>query len=756
MLSKKMVRDIKSHKIQFISIFLMAFLGIFVFVGFGAESFGLEETANTYYNETNLADGWIYSNNVGNDLIDKVKDIESTKDVEKQLVLSSVGDFKNDPDIKLHFLADDDISKFYSVKGEKFDLSDKESVWLDIRFAEAKNLDIGDNITFKVNGLEIKKEIKGLGYSPEHVYQTSDTSMIPDFDKMGFAYMSYKAFPMADVPYNVLLVKFDGSASDYEHELDDKLGDDYTTFMDRAVNPSFAGFQDETDQHKVMTGFIPLIFIIIAMLTLLTTMTRIISNQRTQIGVLKALGFKNRTIMIHYISYGFWMVLAGSILGFILGPLTIPPVVFEEITSLYSLPYWLSGFDVSFIFATVAMVILSFLVSYIACRSISKESPSQAIKPKIPKVSSSGLFEKSKIWKKLSFNARWNYRDAKRNKFRALMSIVGVLGCTMIIIASFGAMDSFDEMKSWSYDDINHYSSKLVVEKNATDSQIDDAVEDVDGEKLMEGSIEIKSGGVKKSGVLEVLDDNKLYTPTDTNRNPIEIGDDEVSISQKMADLLGVGVGDTVKWHIMGSDKWVKTKIDRIHGDPTSQGLIISKEKLDDLGIDYNVTSIITSEDVDHNYKGIKTILSIDSLTESWDDMMESSMSMSYLLVVFATLLSIIVLYNLGLLSFTEIKRELATLKVLGFKTGKLRKLLLTQNLWFTTIGFIIGIPLGLLGIQYMFSTMGDSFFISVTLTLKTFVVTFLITYVVSILVNLMFSAKLKRLDMVESLKDNE
>ena len=174
------------------------------------------------------------------------------------------------------------------------------------------------------------------------------------------------------------------------------------------------------------------------------------------------------------------------------------------------------------------------------------------------------------------------------------------------------------------------------------------------------------------------------------------------------------------------------------------------------MGIDYNVTSIITSEDVDHNYKGIKTILSIDSLTESWDDMMESSMSMSYLLVVFATLLSIIVLYNLGLLSFTEIKRELATLKVLGFKTDKLRKLLLTQNLWFTTIGFIIGIPLGLLGIQYMFSTMGDSFFISVTLTLKTFVVTFLITFVVSILVNLMFSGKLKRLDMVESLKDNE
>ena len=756
MLSKKMIRDIKNHKIQFISIFLMAFLGVYVFVGFGAESFGLEETANVYYNETNLADGWIYADNIDDDFIDKVNNLSPTKDSEKQLVLSSVGDFKNDPDITLHFLNDDDISKFYLVKGEEFNLSDEDGVWLDTRFAEAKDLDIGDNITFKVNGMEIEKEIKGIGYSPEYVYQVSDTSMIPDYNKMGFAYMSYKAFPMDSVPYNVLLVKFDGNATDYEKLLDDEMEDDYSSFVDRSIHPSFAEFQDETDQHKMMTGAIPIIFILIAMLTLLTTMRRIITNQRTQIGVLKAVGFKNRSIMFHYISYGFWMVLAGSILGFILGPLTIPPLMFEDFKQLYSIPNWLSGFDFSFILAVVAMVVFAFLVSYFACRGIAKESPSQAIKPKIPKMSSSGLFENSRIWKKLSFNVRWNYRDAKRNKFRALMSIVGVLGCTMIIIASFGAMDSMEDMKSWSYDDINHYSSKLVLEENATDSQIDNVIEDVDGEAMMEGSVEIKSGDVKKSGMIVVLDGNELYTPTDDDRNPIEIGDDEVSISQKMADLLGVGIGDTIKWHMMGSDKWVKTKIDRIHADPTSQGLILSKEKLGDLDIEYNETSIITSHEVNDSYDGVKTILSLDSLTESWDEMMESSMSIIYLLVVFAALLSVIVLYNLGLLSYTEIKRELATLKVLGFKTKSLRRLLLTQNLWFTTVGFVIGVPLGIVTLQYMFSTMGDSFYLPVHLSLKTLIVTFLITYVVSVLVNLMFSGKLKKLDMVESLKDVE
>ena len=756
MLFKKMVRDIKNHKIQFISIFLMAFLGVYVFTGFGAESFGFEETSSTYYGETNLADGWIYASNIDDDFVNKVNDLSSTKDSERKLIVNSIADFDNDPDITLHFLEDNDISKFYLVKGEEFNLSDGDGVWLDIRFAEAKNLTVGDNISFTFEGMTVEKEIKGLGYSPEHLYQTSDSSMIPDYDKMGFAYLSYEAFPVSDVPYNVLLVKYDGNSSNYEKQLDDDLTRDYSSFLPRAQYPSFAEFQDETEQHQMMTDVIPVIFIIISMLTLLTTMTRIINNQRMQIGVLKALGFKNRTIMFHYISYGFWMVLAGSILGLILGPLTLPPIMFEEMADLYSSPYWLTGFNISFIVVTLLMVVLAALISYFACRNIVNESPSSAIRPKIPKVSTSGFLEKLGIWKKFSFNVRWNYRDAKRNKFRALMSIVGVMACTLIIVASFGCMDGFDEMKEWEYTDINHYSSKLVLEDNITASQIDYIADDVGGEKLMESSIEIKSGDIKKSGVITVLDDNKLYTPTDDNKNPISISSNEVSISTKMAQLLGVGVGDTIKWHIMGSDKWISTKVDKIHSDPTSQGIIVSKEKLDDLGLNYTATSVISSHGVDKNYSGVKTIFSLDSLTDSWDDMMESSMTIIYLLAAFASLLSVIVLYNLGLLSFTEIKREFATLKVLGFKSSQLRKLLLTQNLWFTTIGFVIGVPLGREVLQYLWGTMGDSFYLKANISLKTLIITFLITYVVSILVNLMFSGKIKKLNMVESLKDNE
>ncbi|MEE0902692.1 MAG: ABC transporter permease [Methanobrevibacter sp.] len=756
MLAKKMIRDIRNHKIQFISIFLMAFLGVYVFTGFGAESFGFEQTAGQYYNETNLADGWIYTSNLDNDFVDKVNNLSLTKDSERQLVVNSIADFDNDPDITLHFLEDDDISKFHVMKGEQFNLSDGEGVWLDLRFADAKNLTVGDNITFEFEGIEVEKEIRGLGYSPEHVYQTSDSSMIPDYDKMGFAYMSYKAFPLDDVPYNVLLVKYGGNSSEYEKQLDDDLDRDYLSFQSRDQHPSFAEFRDETDQHKMMTDVIPVIFIVIAMLTLLTTMTRIIDSQRTQLGILKSLGFKNRTIMFHYISYGFWMVLAGSILGFILGPLTLPPIMFDEMSMLYSFPKWISGFDVSFVIVTALMVVLSVIISYLACRKIVNESPSTAIKPKIPKVSTSGFLEKLGIWKKFSFNVRWNYRDAKRNKFRALMSIVGVLACTMIIVASFGCMDGFDEMKEWSYTDINHYSSKLVLNDNATTSQIDNIVDEVDGERLMESAIEIKANDVKKSGAITVLDDNELYSPTDDNKNPIEIKDNEISLSRKMAELLDVKEGDTIKWHIMGSDKWVSTKVDRLHSDPTSQGIVVTKEKLEELDLNYTPTSVITSQEVNDNFTGVNTIFSMDSLTDSWDEMMESSMTIIYMLAGFAALLSVIVLYNLGLLSFTEIKREFATLKVLGFKSSYLRKLLLSQNLWFTTVGFVIGVPLGIETLQYLWGTMGDSFYLKASISIKTLIITFIITYLASVVVNLMFSGKLKKLDMVESLKENE
>ena len=756
MLFKKMLRDISKHKTQFLSIFLMAFLGVFVFAGVGGESVGLEVNSNNFYQDTNLADGWIYSANLDNDFVDKVNNLSSTTQCERQLVIDSVGNFSNDPDITLHFVENNTISKFYLLEGEELNISDADGVWIDKSFADAKDLNVGDNISFTFNGITVEKEIKGIGYSPEYVYHASTASVIPDFNKIGFAYMSYKAFPMDNVPYNVLNVKFDGNAGDYDSLLSDKLAGDYNSFVEKAEHSSVSQFSEEMDQHKMMSGIFPVVFILIAMLILLTTMTRIISHQRTQIGILKASGFTNISIIFHYVSYGFWLVLIGSILGLIIGPLTLPQLFYPSMSATYKLPSWQPVWSMDFVYVAVLMVIMSLIVSYLAVRCISNENPADTIRPKSPKVSSSGFVEKIGVWKRLSFNARWNYRDAKRNKFRALMTVIGVMGCSALLVCAFGMYDGMNDLKEWEYSQINHYDSKLVIDEDAITSEIDDVAVDVNGDKIMESAIEIEAGNIKKSGSLLVLNDTDLITPTDYDWNKIKIANDEVSISQKMADLLDVGVGDTVKFHIMGSDKWVNVTINKIHADPISQGFVMSTDKLDDLGLNYTPTSIVTEKHVDSNYSAIKSTSSMKDMTASWDELTESMWLLIYILIFFASLLAIVVLYNLGLLSFTEIEREIATLKVLGFKTGALRRLLLTQNLWFTAIGFVLGLPVGYYILKIMWESSGDSFYILPSISITNFILTAIITFALSIFVNLLFSRKIKKLDMVESLKGVE
>ena len=756
MLARKMLRDISKHKAQFISIFLMAFLGVFVFAGVGGESVGLEVNVNDYYDETNLADGWIYSNYINDLFLYQVDVLGATTDMERQLVVDSVGDFKNDPDITLHFVENNTMSKFYLIEGEKLDINDENGVWLDKSFADAKGLGIGDKITFEFADYRITKTIRGLGYSPEYVYHASSSSVIPDFNKIGFAYMSYKAFPEDTVPYNVLNVKFEGEPETYSELLDYRMGGYYSSFVERSEHVSVGQFSEEMAQHKMMGDIFPVVFILIAMLILLTTMRRIITHQRTQIGILKASGFKNHSIILHYVSYGFWLVLVGAILGLILGPMTLPQLFYPSMSATYKMPSWNPAWSMNFVYVAALMVLMSLAVSYYSVRNISNEKPADTIRPKTPKVSTSGFVEKLGIWKRLSFNARWNWRDAKRNKSRALMTIIGVIGCSALLVCAFGMYDGMNDLKEWEYSDINHYDSKLVVEDNASVSQIDNVAEDVNGDKIMESSIEIESDNAKKSGSLLVVNDTELITPTDYDRNHVEIRDDEVSISQKMADMLGVKVGDKVKWHIMGSDKWVKTKIDKIHADPISQGFIMSSDKLEDLDLNYTTTSVITAEHVDKDYDGVKVANSMKDMTSSWDEMTESMWLLIYILIFFAALLAIVVLYNLGLLSFTEIEREIATLKVLGFKTSALRKLLLTQNLWFTAIGFILGLPVGYMILDVMWASSGDSFYILPSITLSNLLLTAVITFALSIFVNLMFSRKIKRLDMVESLKSGE
>ena len=757
-----MLRDFKDHKAQFLSIFLMALIGVFAFTGISGEVVGMVEVSSSYYEDTNLADGWIYGEEIGDDVFSDIKSMDEIKDAQREMVVDTVANYSSDPDITLHIVeGKQNISKFYLFKGEDFNPNDEEGIWIDKRFADGRNLDIGDEITLKFDGKEVSKTVRGIMYSPEYVYYIQEGSLLPDFSQVGFAYMPSKGADF-DIKYNTIALDAydDLDEKDFKSALEETLGQKaYVQYVDRDNNVGIKTLQDEIDQHKMFSGIFPAIFVLVSLLTLVTTMSRVISAQRMQIGTLKAMGYSNKSIVLHYLSYGFVLSLLGSAIGLVIGPLTIPYLFYPTMSSTYSLPSWGPSWDISFFFVAGLMVVSSVLISYISVKGISDENPAETIRPKAPKLVSSGLIERTKIWERFSFNERWNYRDAKRNKTRAIMSVFGVFACALLVMSAFGMVDSINDVEDWQYNQIYNFNSKLILEENITDSQLDHILDETGGEGIREEAIELKYKGIKKTGTLTVMNDSEYYKVTDANRNYIHLDPDGIAISDKMAEVLGLKVGDKVRWHVAGNPKWIDSEITETYSIPFGQGLIMSPKTFDREGGDeYNYSSnvVLTKKNVKENYTGVSSITTMDDIRSGWSIMTEPMDMMVSVLTTFAIVLAVVVLYNLGLLSFTEIQRELATLKVLGFNSKSLRRLLLTQNLWFSTIGFILAIPGAYILMGIMMGSTGDEYCFPINIYLWNFVVSFLITFGLSVLVNLAFSRKIKKVNMVESLKSNE
>ncbi|WP_407463138.1 ABC transporter permease [Methanobrevibacter sp.] len=762
MLFRKMLRDFKDHKAQFISIFLMALIGVFAFTGISGEVVGLMDVSSNYYEDTNLADGWIYGEDIDNDLFKEIKAMDQIKDAHREMVVDTVANYSSDPDITLHIVeGKQNISKFHLFKGRDFDENDNEGIWIDKRFADGRNLDVGDKITLKFDGKTVSKTIRGIMYSPEYVYYIQEGSLLPDFSQVGFAYIPSKGADF-DIEYNTIVLDAyeDLKENDFKDDLEETLGQKaFVQYVDRDNNIGVKALQEEIDQHTMFSVIFPTIFVLVSLLTLVTTMSRVISAQRMQIGTFKAMGYSNKSIILHYLSYGFVLSLAGSILGLIIGPLTIPYLFYPTMSSTYSLPSWGPSWNISFFAVAALMVVSSVLISYISVKGISDESPAETIRPKAPKMVASGLVERTKIWERFSFNERWNYRDAKRNKTRAFMSVFGVFACAMLVMSAFGMSDSINDVEDWQYNQIYNFNTKLILEDNITDAQLDHILAETDGEGMMEESIELKYKGNKKAGTLTVMNKSEYYRVTDGDRNFIDLDPEGIAISDKMAEVLGLEVGDKVRWHVAGDPKWIDSEITETYTVPYGQGMIMTPKTFDkEGGDDYNYSTnvILTKKNVNKNYTGVSSITTREDIQNGWNTMTEAMDMMITVLTTFAILLAVVVLYNLGLLSFTEIQRELATLKVLGFNSKSLRRLLLTQNLWFSTIGFILAIPGAYLLLGFMMGSVGDSYSFPINIYLWNFVVSFLITFGLSVLVNLAFSIKIKKVNMVESLKSNE
>ena len=304
---------------------------------------------------------------------------------------------------------------------------------------------------------------------------------VPNHTASGFAYMSHEAFPSGNIVYNVLDVKFEGTPEMYSKLLEYRLDGYCTSFLSKSNQPSVDLVAESISQQNSLESIFPPVFIILSMLILSSTLKRIISHQRTQIGVLKANGYKNISIAGHYILPGVFLVVLGLILGAIFGPIVFHMLANPSRIAYFKFPYWNFVDSTNSIILILFMGVISLLVSYYSINQVVNESPAMMMKPKVPNESPSSFFEELPLWNRLPFNFRWNYRIIRRNKFRAIMTVFGVIGSTVLLISGLGIYEQMGESKDWYFNDVNHFESKLILSGDAGLSQANSIAQNVNG-----------------------------------------------------------------------------------------------------------------------------------------------------------------------------------------------------------------------------------------------------------------------------------
>lgn len=412
-----------------------------------------------------------------------------------------------------------------------------------------------------------------------------------------------------------------------------------------------------------------------------------------------------------------------------------------------------------YILAT-GVVILITLVTYLSCRKILKESAVEALRVEIPKVKSKKFDITTKgIFKNASISTRWNIRDVLRNKSRSLMAIVGIIGCTMLLVCAFGMLDTMNSYLDWKFDKICNFEYKISLSSNCTDEQFKTLTQKFGNETSENFGIEIKVDDKKETNTLTINDAKEYLKYTDHNREYMDLSDEGIYITEKLSEKYGLKAGDVITWHIFGDDTWYTSKIAGLNRDPQSQQLNMSRKYYETLGLTYKADVLYTNEDLSEvkTLEGVDTIQSIDNLKTGMESMLETMKSMIILLIAVSAILGLVIIYNLGVLSFSEKQYQFATLKVLGFKNQQIKKIFVKQNLWLAIIGILIGLPLGYVMVDYIFkSALGDSYDFNAQIKIVSYLISAIGSYIVVLVVNKVLSKKVKDIDMVTSLKGNE
>ena len=778
LLKETLVCTIKTSK-RFISILVIVLLGVGFFAGIRAVAPDMKNTLDDYFDSTNMYDIYITSNyGVGDNIIEK---LEENYDIEAGYNFDAITMKEEEYATKIiSYDKNSNLNIPKLIKGHMPE-SDNEVV-IDNDFKE--EIKIGDEITID-SPLVNNKILTVTGYveSPLYISTERDSTSLLSGMIDYYLYMPVENIisPTKTTAYINLETEESRFSKDYEDlvkdakkdirkELKEEKIEGQTWYvLDLNSNVGFYQYNQDTERIDNVAKLFPLVFFVVAVLICLTTMTRMVEEERGQIGTLKSLGYGDKAIMFKYILYASLATITGAMIGVIIGYRLLPDLCFEMYKTAYRIGDIKLSYYSSLTFQGMMIALLCTLGATIyTCRKTLKEVPANLLRPMAPSPGKRVLLERiNGIWKRLSFSYKVTLRNVFRYKKRFLMTIIGIAGCTGLILAGFGLKDCIEKMVPKQYEEIFNYQATISLNEEATEqtiSQIKENKKITDTVRVQEETISIDNKDTNQSVTLIIPKTNLdgfINLQDRKTKEKYQLSDGLI-ITEKIANLLEVEEGDTLEF--TGTNSY-KEKISHITENYLFHYAYLPNSAYK--GTTYNSVLIKTKDMSEKEEKtlanelkeipGISSISFVSSTRHVFDDTMENFAYISLILIISAGALAFVVLYNLSSVNISERKRELATIKVLGFYDKEVYQYINRENTILTIIGILLGLGVGNILTIYILKTCEvDTFMFDPTIAPLSYLYAILITAAFAILVNIILYFSLKKIDMIESLKSVE
>ncbi len=772
-LRKKLLRDLRQNLVQFLAIFVMCFLAMLVLEGFDSDETGNSKSVDEYYRETNFLDLYAESESFNQQDIMDLKSLPDVAEAELRSTVNGKVKLSEEKKIEYNFIQTNNVSKMLLCDGEPYE-EGKNGIWIDRSFAQRQGIEVGDSLQCVCNGIEFTEVVRGIMDNPEHMYfMIDDTYTEPDIGAYGYAFLDASEYPGTDIIYNRIYV--DLKTVENQFDLDDHdiamldnakmeimgtLNKTALTVVTKQGEDGFRSYTGDMEYDSMMGTVFPGLFIMIALLGIMTTMTRLVTRQRTLIGTLKALGFSQQVTMIHYVSYSFFISLTGSIAGTIAGWWTMGKNFHYNMNLYYTNPYARMELSMKPVIVTIMIALMAVMVNYFSCRKLLVQRASDILRPEPPAVVGAGFLEKTFLWKMFDFATKWNMRDINRNRVRTVMGMIGVTLTTALMLSSFGSNEINHSTEGWEYDELTPANYTVTFDPEAGYGVVYDYAKQYDGQMIQNVQAETFHSGQTRMYNVSIVDEGNLIRFQNNEKEYVHLPNHEIAISSRVAEYYEIQEGDFISFKFPQYKERYKCRVGLIFKTPSTQGLALSRKYAEELGISFAPNLIYTNKTVPESYekdrKEVSSVTSKKAFIQSLRDRTAGTDETVTYTMTLAIIIGVVVMYNLGVLSFTEKTREIATLKVLGFPTKKIRWILQQQNIIVTGVGTAAGLCLGIQVLETILGGMDDEVDYIFKLSPLPYIYAFLLSFVLSLVVNGIISRKVKDIDMVEALKGVE